>query len=51
MEFSAVGRGGVFSYSVDTHGAIELDRVHRFTQPWERDTSLRLRRVAVQMFG
>ena len=29
---------------VDTFGAIELDRVHRFDNEWERDASLRLRR-------
>ncbi|MCP3913848.1 MAG: relaxase domain-containing protein [Actinomycetia bacterium] len=44
MQFSAVGRGGMFSHLVDTHGAIELDQVHRFTNHWERDASLRLRR-------
>ncbi len=43
MQFSAVGRGGMFGLLVDTCGAIELDRVHRFIQPWERDASLRLR--------
>ena len=36
MQFSAVGRGGMFGMLVDTHGAIELDRVHRFTNDWER---------------
>ena len=44
MQFSAVGRGGMFEHLIDTHGAIELDRVHRFTEPWEADASLRLRR-------
>ena len=44
MQFSAVGRGGMFSHLVDTHGAIELDQVHRFTHNWEPDASLRLRR-------
>ena len=44
LQFSAVGRGGMFGLLVDTYGAIELDRVHRFTHPWERDASLRLRR-------
>ena len=42
-QFSAVGRGGMFAHLVNTHGAIELDQVHRFTNPWERDASLRLR--------
>ena len=44
QQFTAVGRGGMFELLVDTFGAIELDRVHRFDQPWERDASLRLRR-------
>lgn len=43
MQFSAVGRGGMFAHLIDTHGAIELDQVHRFTNPWEREASLRLR--------
>ncbi|MCP4106523.1 MAG: relaxase domain-containing protein [Desulfobacteraceae bacterium] len=43
MQFSAVGRGGMFAHLIDTHGGIELDRVHRFTHPWEADASLRLR--------
>ncbi len=44
MQFSAVGRGGMFEYLIETHGAIELDRVHRFEEEWERMASLRLRR-------
>ncbi|MEO8698062.1 MAG: AAA family ATPase, partial [Acidimicrobiales bacterium] len=44
LQFSAVGRGGMFNFLVDEHGAIELGRVHRFTNEWERDASLRLRR-------
>ena len=44
MQFSAVGRSGMFGHLVDTIGAIELDRVHRFDASWERDASLRLRR-------
>ena len=44
LQFSAVGRGGMFAHLVDEHGAIELGRVHRFTSEWERDASLRLRR-------
>jgi ATP-dependent exoDNAse (exonuclease V) alpha subunit len=42
-QFSAVGRGGMFAHLIDTHGAIELDQVHRFANRWERETSLRLR--------
>ena len=44
MQFAAVGRGGMFDHLIDTHGAIELDQVHRFSNDWERDASLRLRR-------
>ena len=44
MQFSAVGRGGMFDHLIDAHGAIELDQVHRFTHDWERHASLRLRR-------
>jgi conjugative relaxase-like TrwC/TraI family protein len=44
MQFSAVGRSGMFGHLVDTIGAVELDRVHRFDTSWERDASLRLRR-------
>ena len=44
MQFSAVGRGGMFGMLVETHGAIELDRVHRFANDWERAASLQLRR-------
>ncbi len=43
MQFSAVGRGGMFNHLIDTHSAIELDQVHRFTNNWERAASLRLR--------
>ncbi len=44
LQFASVDRGGMFGLLVDTCGAVELDRVHRFTQPWEQDASLRLRR-------
>ena len=44
LQFSAVGRGGMFGLLVETFGAIELERVHRFDNEWERDASLRLRR-------
>jgi len=37
LQFSAVGRGGMFGLLVDTFGAIELERVHRFDNEWERD--------------
>ncbi len=44
MQFAAVGRSGMFGHLVDTFGAIELGRVHRFAHAWEREASLRLRR-------
>jgi hypothetical protein len=49
LQFSAVGRGGMFAHLVDEHGAVELGRVHRFTNEWERDASLRLRRGDVDV--
>jgi ATP-dependent exoDNAse (exonuclease V) alpha subunit len=42
-QFSAVGRGGMFGHLVDNLGAVELDRIHRFQQNWERQASLLLR--------
>jgi len=42
-QFSAVGRGGMFAHLVQSHGAVELDQVHRFHHHWERQASLRLR--------
>jgi conjugative relaxase-like TrwC/TraI family protein len=42
-QFSAVGRGGMFAYLIQRHGAIELDQVHRFAHDWERHASLQLR--------
>lgn len=44
LQFTAVGRGGMFGLLADTFGAIELDSVHRFANSWEREASLRLRR-------
>jgi len=44
MQFAAVGRGGMFEHLINAHGAIELDKVHRFSNDWERDASLQLRR-------
>ncbi len=54
LQFSAVGRGGMFAHLVETYGAIELDRVQRFANDWERDASLRLRRGdtgVVEVYG
>lgn len=49
LQFAAVGRSGMFGHLVDTLGAIELGRVHRFAHDWERDASLRLRRGDVSV--
>ncbi len=43
LQFSAVGRGGMFAHLIAAHGTIELDQVHRFANEWERTASLRLR--------
>jgi conjugative relaxase-like TrwC/TraI family protein len=43
MQFTSVGRGGMYGLLTDTFGAIELDRVHRFEHAWERSASLQLR--------
>ena len=43
-QLAAVGRSGMFAHLVDTGRVIELDRIHRFTHPWERQASLELRR-------
>ncbi|MDQ3351589.1 MAG: relaxase domain-containing protein [Actinomycetota bacterium] len=44
LQFTAVGRGGMFGHLVERFDAAELDRIHRFTEDWERQASLRLRR-------
>jgi hypothetical protein len=33
----------MFAHLIDQYGAVELDQVHRFHHPWERQASLRLR--------
>ena len=38
------GRSGMFGHLINWYGAIELDRVHRFANEWEREASLALRR-------
>ncbi len=50
-QFSAVGRGGMFAHLIDTHGAIELDHIHRFTHQWERDATRRLRTGDLTVIG
>lgn len=44
LQFAPVGRGGMFGLLVDTFDHIDLDQIHRFSQPWERAASLQLRR-------
>ncbi len=40
----AVGRGGMFAHWCDTLPAHHLDNIHRFTEPWQAQASLALRR-------
>ena len=42
-QLQAVGRGGMFHELCRTGRPIELDRIHRFTEPWEAAASLQLR--------
>lgn len=43
-QLQAVGRGGMFHELTVTGRVHELDRIHRFTEPWEPAASLKLRR-------
>ncbi|MGE3449583.1 MAG: MobF family relaxase, partial [Microbacteriaceae bacterium] len=43
LQYLPVGRAGMFDWLVDHGPTIELDRIHRFTEAWERDASLALR--------
>ena len=43
LQFLPVGRAGMFDWLVEHGPTIELDRIHRFTEAWERDASLALR--------
>jgi ATP-dependent exoDNAse (exonuclease V) alpha subunit len=43
-QLQAVGRGGMFHELTVTGRVHELDRIHRFTEPWEATASLKLRR-------
>jgi len=43
LQYLPVGRAGMFDWLVEHGPTIELDRIHRFTEPWERDASLALR--------
>src|SRR5262249_29302662 len=42
-QLAPVGAGGLFRLLVDETGAAALSEVRRFTKPWEREASLRLR--------
>jgi len=42
-QLQAVGRGGMFTELCNTGRAIELEHIHRFTEPWEAEASLLLR--------
>ena len=42
-QLQAVGRGGLFAELCSTTRAVELERIHRFTNDWEAAASLRLR--------
>lgn len=43
-QLPAVGRGGMFAHWCDTLPAHHLDDVRRFTEPWQAEASLALRR-------
>ncbi|MEZ5232332.1 MAG: MobF family relaxase [Acidimicrobiales bacterium] len=43
LQYLPVGRAGMFDWLVEHGHAVELDRIHRFTEPWERDASFALR--------
>ncbi|MGD9751448.1 MAG: MobF family relaxase [Acidimicrobiia bacterium] len=43
LQYLPVGRAGMFDRLVEHGPTIELDRIHRFSEPWERDASLALR--------
>ncbi|MFN0028495.1 MAG: MobF family relaxase [Acidimicrobiales bacterium] len=43
LQYLPVGRGGMFDWLVEHGPTIELGRVHRFSEPWERQASLALR--------
>lgn len=43
QQLAAVGRSGMLRHFCDAGPSIELDRIHRFHEPWERDASRRLR--------
>ncbi|MEL6893630.1 MAG: MobF family relaxase, partial [Actinomycetota bacterium] len=42
-QLSAVGRGGMFAHLCERSRVFHLDQLHRFTNDWEADATLRLR--------
>ncbi len=42
-QLAAVGRAGMFAHLCAAGPTVELDRIHRFVAPWEREASRRLR--------
>jgi conjugative relaxase-like TrwC/TraI family protein len=44
FQLAPVGRGGMFTELCNTVRTVELDQLHRFTEPWEANASLALRR-------
>ena len=43
QQLAPVGRGGMFTHLVEIGPTLELERIHRFREPWEREASVRLR--------
>ena len=42
-QLTSPGAGGMFAHLAALPGTLELEQVHRFQNPWEREASLRLR--------
>jgi conjugative relaxase-like TrwC/TraI family protein len=43
-QLAAIHIGGAFDLLADRHGACHLEEIRRFSEPWEREASRRLRR-------
>lgn len=50
-QLTSVGAGGMLALLVADNGAHELQEVHRFAHPWEREASLRLRAGDTSVVG
>ncbi len=50
-QLQAVGRGGLFAELCSTTRAVELERIHRFSNDWEAAASLRLRHGELRALG